>query len=140
MSAVKPVYSAASRKRLSECHPDLQRLFKAVLAAGYDRAIVTGYRGEAEQNRAYNAKLSKLPFPKSKHNKSPSEAVDAYPWISGGGISYNLTQCAHFAGFVLGLAKSMGINLIWGGDWNGSNNLGATSFKDYGHFELKRRG
>ena len=133
------VYSAKSKRLLAECHPDMQRLFKAVLKAGYDHSIVTGCRGEVEQNRAYNAGLSKLTFPNSKHNKNPSEAVDAYPYINKG-ISYNLTQCAHFAGFVLGLAKSMNIDLIWGGDWKQSRNLTDNNFKDYGHFELKRRG
>jgi peptidoglycan L-alanyl-D-glutamate endopeptidase CwlK len=134
-----PVYSTKSKRLLSQCHEDLQRLFTAVLKAGYDHSIVTGYRGEEEQNRAYNAGLSKVPFPKSKHNKTPSEAVDAYPFVNNG-ISYNLTQCAYFAGFVKGLAKSMDIDLIWGGNWKDDQNLKSNKFKDYGHFELKRRG
>jgi hypothetical protein len=34
----------------------------------------------------------------------------------------------------------MDIDLIWGGNWKDDQNLKSNKFKDYGHFELKRRG
>jgi peptidoglycan L-alanyl-D-glutamate endopeptidase CwlK len=46
----------------------------------YDITIVCGYRGEAEQNKAYLLGKSKLKFPKSAHNKRPAIAVDVYPY------------------------------------------------------------
>ena len=44
-----------------------------------------------------------------------------------------------FAGYVLGIAESMGIDLIWGNDWNGDFNTKDTNFKDYPHFEIKNK-
>ena len=53
----------------------------------------------------------------------------------------NLDRMIHFAGFVLGTAKSMGIDLTWGRDWYSDwllSDRNKTTFKDYPHFELKR--
>ena len=43
-----------------------------------------------------------------------------------------------FAGFVLGIAKSMGINLRWGGDWDQDWTVKDNKFDDFPHFELKK--
>ena len=43
----------------------------------------------------------------------------------------------HFAGFVLGIAASMGFELRWGGDWDMDNDLHDQSFMDLVHFEIK---
>lgn len=76
-----------SRKRLATAHSELQRLFEAV-ADGVDQgecpgvgdiAIVCGFRGENDQNKAYAEKRSKLKWPDSAHNKTPALAVDAAP-------------------------------------------------------------
>ena len=40
---------------------------------------------------------------------------------------------------MLGIAESMGIDLIWGNDWNGDFNTKDTNFKDYPHFEIKNK-
>lgn len=79
---------SASRKRLATAHSDLQRLFEAV-ADGVDHGdcpgiaditILCGYRGEADQNKAFHAGKSQLKFPDSAHNKTPALAVDAAPY------------------------------------------------------------
>ena len=41
-----------------------------------------------------------------------------------------------FAGYVLGLAKSMGITLRWGGDWDRDTDVQDNKFDDLMHFEL----
>ena len=33
----------------------------------------------------------------------------------------------------------MGIDLIWGGDWDGDTDLNDNNFDDLVHFELKRK-
>jgi hypothetical protein len=43
----------------------------------------------------------------------------------------------YFAGFVKGVASSLGISIRWGGDWNSDNNLKNQTFFDLPHFELK---
>ena len=79
-----------SLERLSTCHPDLRGLIRAV-ADGVDRGdlawagvsditVLCGYRGKAEQDAAVASGASKAPWPTSKHNRSPSDAVDVAPF------------------------------------------------------------
>lgn len=125
-------FSASSSARLSECDPRLQTVFNKVLES-YDCTIVVGYRGEKEQNDAFEHGLSKLRFPDSKHNKSPSLAVDAAPFP----VKWDhKNSFYHFAGYVLGVAEGLGIKLRWGGDWDGDRDLADQSFYDLVHFEL----
>lgn len=123
---------------MSSCHPDLQKVFNEVIKE-YDCSVICGHRGEEDQNKAYDQGRSKVKYPHGKHNADPSYAVDVYPYPIN---MKSLDRMIHFAGYVLGIAKSMGIDLIWGRDWyndwyNKDNN--STTFKDYPHFELKRK-
>jgi hypothetical protein len=43
-----------------------------------------------------------------------------------------------FSGFVLGIARSMGIKLRWGGDWNMNFEVDDNNFDDFPHFELRK--
>ena len=81
---------------------------------------------------------SKTPFPKSKHNPTPSKAVDAGPferkeapidWMDRERMTY-------FAGHVIATARSMGITLRWGGDWDQDTRVKDNAFDDIVHFEL----
>ena len=77
-------FGRASRERLKTCHPDLQKLMNEVIQdTPVDFTIVTGYRNEEEQTKAYNAGLSKARFMESPHNYSPSLAVDVMPYANG---------------------------------------------------------
>ena len=44
----------------------------------------------------------------------------------------------YFGGFVLGTAQEMGLDIRWGGDWDGDRSISDQSFDDLVHFE--RRG
>lgn len=130
-----PKFGKKSREQLGTCHEDLQDLFNEVIKT-YDCKVTCGYRGESEQNKAFNKGHSKVKFPKGRHNSNPSKAVDVYPYPVN---MQNLDRMVHFAGFVLGLAKSMEINIKWGRDWDSDwylNDKNKTKFKDYPHFEL----
>jgi peptidoglycan L-alanyl-D-glutamate endopeptidase CwlK len=116
--------TATSQRRLRECHPKLQKLMEEVS----DRAsiyVLCGFRGEKEQNEAFDKGASKLKFPDSKHNKTPSLAVDIAPnpllWDDIEGFK-------KLGDLVKRVAKELDIQVKWGGDW--------VSFKDYPHFEL----
>lgn len=125
-------FSKTSLDRLATCHPDLQRLFNEVVKH-YDCAILCGHRTQEEQDKAVEGGFSKTPFPTSKHNKSPSLAIDAAPYP----IDWNNRErFVHFAGFVQGMAKSLGIKIRWGGDFNQDLNFKNDSFFDAPHFEL----
>lgn len=71
-------WSKRSKDNLAECHTDLQRL-AAAIDKRIDIEVIWGYRGKADQDRAVREGKSKLPFPKSKHNKTPALAFDACP-------------------------------------------------------------
>lgn len=125
-------FGYTSSTNLSTVHPKLQKIFNEVIKH-YDCSIIKGHRNQQEQDEAFHSKRSKLRWPESKHNKVPSEAVDVVPYP----IDWNDTKrFYHFAGFVLGIAVSMGIRLRHGGDWDGDNNLNDQSFNDLPHFEL----
>lgn len=127
-----PHFSVSSKEKLSQCHPDIQRVMQRVIAH-FDCTILVGERGEAEQNAAYDAKRSKLRYPQSKHNKRPSLAVDVAPYP----IDWDDRDRLHlFAGFVLGTAQSMGVKLRWGGDWNQDTETKDNTFDDLVHFEI----
>ena len=130
-----PKFGTKSKERLNTCHPDLIAVFIDVIKY-YDCTVTCGYRGEEEQNKAFDEGRSKAKFPKGKHNNSPSTAVDVYPYP----IDFeNYDRLSHFAGFVTGIAKTMGVNLRWGRDWKNEfydKKNDTTTFKDYPHFEL----
>jgi peptidoglycan L-alanyl-D-glutamate endopeptidase CwlK len=76
---------------------------------------------------------TKLTFPKGRHNSSPSNAVDVVPYP----VDWGDRERFHlFAGFVIGIAKSMNINLRWGGDWNMNWEVDDNKFDDFPHFEI----
>lgn len=129
-------FSHSSLSRLKTCHPDLQRLFTEVVK-NYDCAVLCGHRTEAEQNMAFKTGVSKAAWPLSRHNTTPSEAVDVVPYP----INWNeLRRFYHFAGYVLATAKSLGIELRWGGDWDMDYDFNDNRFNDLPHFELKPKG
>ncbi len=126
-----PQFSKSSLEKLATCHPDLQRLFNEVIKH-YDCTILEGHRSDEDQLKAFNAGKSKIKSG-SKHNHSPSLAVDAGPspidWI-------NKVKFYHFIGFVKATAIQLGIRIRCGGDWDGDNDLKDQTFFDLPHFEL----
>lgn len=132
-----PSFSQASKEKLSTCHPDLQKLFEAVIVH-YDCTVICGHRGEADQNKAVAEGKSKTKWPNSKHNSVPSKAVDVMPTpINWSMDSKNIKSLYFFAGFVMATAKSLGIKLRWGGDFNRNQIFIDDVFVDIPHFELE---
>ena len=130
-----PKFGRKSMERLATCDVRLQKVFNEVIKY-YDCTVTCGYRGEEDQNKAFDEGRSNAKFPKGKHNNSPSTAVDIYPYP----VDFkNFDRLSHFAGFVLGIANSMGIKLRWGRDWHQefwTKKKDTTKLRDYPHFEL----
>lgn len=127
-----PKFSRTSRERLESCDIRLQNIFNEVIKR-WDCSIICGHRSEYDQNRAYKTGNSRLMFPKSKHNSSPSVAIDVAPYP----IDWNdVIAFAHFAGYVIRVAEDQGIKLRWGGDWDGDKFNKDQSFNDLPHFEI----
>lgn len=137
-------FSTKSQEKLKTCHRDLQVLFNHVILE-YDCTVICGFRGEAEQNAAFEAGNSQLQYPKSKHNSFPSMAVDVAPHEQNG-IDWNREQCIHFAGYVKGVADqlyrigTMKYHIRGGIDWNQDNDINDTKFFDACHFEIVFQG
>ncbi len=131
-----PHFSKASKRKLETCDPRLQEIFNEVVKK-WDCTIVCGYRGEYEQNQAYHDGKSQLKFPESKHNSSPSTAVDVVPYYSNVGIDWDdLGGFYMFAGYVIRVAENLGYKIRYGGDWNGNKRTADQNFNDLPHFEL----
>jgi len=136
-----PKFGKRSKTRLKTCNYLLQTIFEVVIET-FDCAILEGYRDEATQNALLNwiPPRSKVKWPNSKHNKSPSMAIDVAPWFSKAPHTRwdkkYLARYYYFAGYVKGIARSMNIPLRWGGDWDDDTILSDQDFNDLVHFEL----
>ncbi|MCK9370058.1 M15 family metallopeptidase [Candidatus Dojkabacteria bacterium] len=132
-----PKFSENSLKLLRNAHPDLQVIMNEAIKHIDFTAICT-YRNQADQDQAYSEGRSKLKYPKSKHNQKPSLAVDiAFYYPTPPHIRYDDPKTASYlAGYIMMIAKTMNINLRWGGDFNMNNIASDQDFFDSAHFEL----
>jgi len=128
-----PKFSYGSLVKLETCDKRLIQLMMDVVQ-GFDCTILSGYRGQQEQDDLHQKGLSRKKYPYSKHNHRQSLAVDIAPYP----INWrDKDRFYHFAGFVMGVAYKKGIEIRWGGDWDGDTDLHDQTFFDLCHFELK---
>ena len=130
-----PRFGRKSRERLATCDKRLQDVFNEVIKE-VDCSILEGHRDERRQDKLYEEKKTKVRYPMGRHNSKPRRAVDVAPYP----IDWDDRERFHlFSGFVLGLARGMGITLRWGGDWNMNFEVDDNKFDDFPHFELKEK-
>ena len=109
----------SSLRRLATCHPELQPvIFKAAegidegdlaYAGIRDMTVLCGHRGEAEQNAAVARGASKTPWPRSGHNKLPSDAVDVAPYP----VDWSDARAFEVLhAYIAGIAHAMGVDLL----------------------------
>jgi hypothetical protein len=108
-----------SQLKLASCHQELRRLIEAVAlgidqgdlayAGIHDITVPCGFRGEADQNEAFADGTSKTPWPKSHHNRHPSDAVDVVPYPE---LWSDETKCRILHAYIAGVAHGMGIDLF----------------------------
>ena len=133
-----PRYSSRSKRRLATCDQRLQDVFNEVIKH-VDCSILEGYRNKERQNKLYDEKRTKVKYPNGRHNVSPSKAVDVTPYPVDWADRERQTL---FAGFVIGIARSMGTKIRWGGNWdmyseNGRWEVEDNKFDDFPHFEIR---
>jgi len=133
-----PQYSIISSNRLRTAHPLLQHLFNEVIKK-VDILIACGYRGEEEQNKAYDLGRSKIRYPLGKHNSLPSLAVDIYPypynWVLPE-CHTNIKKFYYVSGIIKAISWQLEIPVRWGGDWDSDNDLFDQNFYDLPHWQL----
>lgn len=126
-------FSKRSADKLATCHDDLQMVMNEVIKH-IDITILQGIRSKEEQDEFFRTGKSKVQWPNSKHNSTPSMAVDVAPYP----IDWNdKRRFDYLAGFVKGVASQMGIEIRHGGDWDSDNDFNDQTFHDLPHFELK---
>ncbi len=93
--------------------------------------VTWGWRGEEDQNNAYDTKASELRWPDSKHNhmidgEPCSLAVDLVPFKKGWPIMWKrIKRWRIMASYVWVEAQKAKVSIRWGGIWG-----------DFSHFEI----
>ena len=128
-----PYFGKKSKERLNTCDSNLQKVFNEVIKH-VDCSVLEGHRSKDSQNKLYEEEKTKVKYPDGRHNRQPSSAVDVTPYPVDWKDRERQTL---FAGFVIGVASQMGINLRWGGDWDQDFQVVDNRFDDFPHFELK---
>lgn len=117
-----------SLERLGTCHPTLQEFVERVVH-GIDQGdlaefnvkdvtVLCGYRGKAEQDKAYAMGNSKKQWPDSKHNATPALAVDIAPFPIDWTERTGVPRLAALRQYARGVAQGMGISIrIISWDW-----------------------
>ncbi len=127
-----PYWSIQSESKLLSCKPELIQLGNELIKL-IDCSILYGFRTKQEQEKAFMENKSKLHFPYSSHNKWPSRGIDIAPYP----IDWSdIRRFYYFGGFVVGMAKKLGIPIRWGGDWDGDFQVKDQNFNDLVHFEF----
>lgn len=119
--------AAFSKKSVNILHTCDRRLVDICteVIKDYDFSVLCGHRGEEEQNAAFDAGSSNARWGQSKHNTTPSKAVDLAPYP----IDWNdIGRFRELAARMQVAANKLGIKIRWGGTF--------TKIKDYPHFEL----
>ena len=133
-------YGPASRANIEELDGRLQRVLHRYAdwaPPELDLSIICGHRGEAEQTKAFVAKKSKTPWPRSKHNRKPSWAFDFMPYPFPSAEHWkDAIRFGRIAGGILLVASIERVPVRWGGDWDQDGQSIDEGFLDLGHVEL----
>lgn len=98
-----------------------------------DFTVIEGFRTPERQKELYDKGFSKIDgiTKKGKHNYSPSLAIDIIPYKKGhnpfDGSKESDIMFNNLAKEFKQVAKELGINITWGGDWK---------FIDKPHFQI----
>jgi len=113
-------------------------MYRALQVSVIDFGIAEGHRSIARQQELFaDGKTQKDGIHDlSKHNYTPSLAVDIYGWVDGK-MDYSVPVMCYLAGVVMTVASELGHQLRWGGNWDGDGTvLTDQNFNDLPHFEL----
>ncbi len=128
-----PKFSTQSLHHLNSCDIRLQWIFNKIISI-VDCTIIGGHRDEVRQELLFEDGATRLHYPKSSHNATPSLAVDVAPYPIDWSDEFRFWW---FGGYVLATADVLGFPLRWGGDWDGDFDFKDQTLVDLVHFELK---
>lgn len=135
-------FGKTSRSRLDTVHPDLVRVVERALSFGImDISIIEGNRSIERQQELFHDGKSEIDGVNrlGKHNHLPSLAVDIMPYpavVNGVNVWADNQRWNQLSGLMLAAASLEGVDIRWGGDWDGDGNNADSNFNDYPHYEL----
>ena len=103
-------FGKRSKENLATCDKRLQKVFNEVIKH-VDCSVLEGHRDERRQDQLFQEGKTKVRYPMGRHNSKPSRAADVTPYPVDWADRERQTL---FAGFVLGVARGMGIDLRLG--------------------------
>lgn len=125
-----------SAKVLSELDPRWKRVLERTRDEVADISLIKGFRGQKEQNEAFERGNSKVRWPDGKHNRWPSIAVDLQPYPYPPNDYKLIMALSYIAGRLVQIAVEEGLEVRWGGDWDRDGDVADQNFDDLFHFEL----
>ena len=141
------VLSRTSKQRLETCDEDIQRVINlAIKRTCVDFGVAEGHRPVKRQKKLYAQGrtepgsivtyvdgVNEL----SEHNYVPSKGIDIYAWVNGKAV-WSGKYMAYLAGVIMSCASELGINLVWGANWDDDGQLyDDQNFIDAPHYQLK---
>ena len=125
-------FGKKSLERLKTLDLRLQQLLHEAIQI-MDLTILEGHRNEESQEDFFNRGLTEVHYPDSKHNLTPSMAVDIAPFP----INWEELDRFYFlAGVMMAVAHKNKTPIKFGGDWNQDYRFSSEKFKELVHFEL----
>lgn len=119
-------FGTKSSEKLSQVHPDLQKVFnEAIKGSPLDFSITEGLRTKERQKELFDAGKSQTM--NSRH--ITGHAVDIAIFVDGK-ISWDAKHFIPVIDHIKSIAKEFDIPIVSGGDW--------ITFKDFPHIELHR--
>lgn len=133
------VFGDRSKMMLSTCHVLLRAIaHRALELSPIDFAVVQGHRNKDDQEVAFESGKSRVQWPNGRHNSLPSHALDfavvPNPYEAG---FKNAARYYLVAGCFFAAARELGVEIRWGGDWDGDGDFTDQTFDDLGHVEIR---
>lgn len=132
-------FSAVSEYNVATCAPRLQLVLRRAIRCVpryLDFAVICGHRNQLDQDDAFKRGTSKVRWPNSKHNASPSRAADIRPAPFTQADWKDTVRFGRVVGFVEAIAAELGVPLRAGLDWDMDGRTIDEAFQDLGHVEL----
>jgi hypothetical protein len=101
-----------------------------------DVSLLDGHRDEREQSTLYGQEKTQVKWPNSKHNATPSLAVDMQPYPRPEKEEELWAGLGYMAGLCFMIAAQHGFAVRWGGDWNRNGSVADNNFDDLFHIEI----
>jgi peptidoglycan L-alanyl-D-glutamate endopeptidase CwlK len=128
-----PTFGTKSKSYLVQCHPALQKVLKEAIK-NVDFSIICATRGRAAQEEAFRNGFTKVHFPNSAHNQTPSVAIDFLPYpFRGWGVTSDFKRVGKA---IIAAGKRVDIDIRWGGDFNMDGDKTTSDAWDAGHVEI----